>query len=493
MPFHVFLVFALLLCNVLLRTFTNGFHVLPKILNVVDIPIVVILFLISLSLRDLAGAPAWTRTISRRSVGFLFVLFFGCVLNLGYFFLPAALGQTAMLMLPLLLFIALVRLPFTPENVASYSRVLKRLIIFEVALGVLQFPIRLKTGDSEAVHGTFTGNAEQYGAFLMIAVFYFIGLAVLHPEKRRRYVIATIVIFLLNLSVDNKASWLGAIVALGIVLWSLEIVRGGSLRIFAPIAAIGAIALAITFMATLISGTSHKYAALFQVIKSGEIHRLGKVKSYWDIARSHTRNPHMLLVGAGPSNLYSRSARQFYFRGLSDRMYVNPETLVVGEGDAVRPSDSMGRWLTPTTQKAYYLQFYDNREMIIPIGSAQVDGVFSTYAGLLGETGILGTWLYLTVYFLVLRKLLGWLRLFRTDALIFPLLVSTAGFMTYLMVNSVYGPLLETTRLTTLLWSMAALVAIYVRSAERRAAETEVWLDRETAPDTEPAHQPGWA
>jgi hypothetical protein len=47
--------------------------------------------------------------------------------------------------------------------------------------------------------------------------------------------------------------------------------------------------------------------------------------------------------------------------------------------------------------------------------------------------------------------------------------------MIYILVNSIYGPFLETTRYTTLVWSMIALACIYARAEERagRGAEVE--------------------
>src|SRR5690606_25847204 len=305
------------------------------------------------------------------------------------------------------------------------SRLLKGLILFELLIGFLQLPIRFKTGDSEAGHGTFTGNAEHYGAFLMISAFYLIGLAGAQPGRRLRLGGLILLIIVLNLSIDNKASWLGLACSLTFVLWKLELLRGRVIRIVAPIVLLALIGLGTAFIASKTSRTTYKFVALFEVIRNGEIHRLGKVKSYLDIARSHFANPHMLLVGAGPSNLYSRSARQFYYRGAESAMYTSTAVLEQGGADDDRASNSLGRWLTPPTKAPY---------------------------------------------FLALRKLVSWVWLLRRDTVVFPLLVAAMGYMVYLMVNSVYGPLLETTRLTTLLWSFVALVSIYARAAELQLA-----------------------
>src|SRR5262249_51476823 len=146
------------------------------------------------------------------------------------------------------------------------------------------------------------------------------------------------------------------------------------------------------------------------------------------------------------------------------RMYINPDYLQAdrestGSGQASNSAEGM---LAITTRKPYYLKFYGSREGIFAIGSRQVDGPFSPYAGLLGETGLLGTWLYMGIYLLVLRQVWGYLSVYREDTRIFPLVTVACGFSVYLLANSVYGPFLETTRYTTILWSVVGLVCVYV-------------------------------
>ncbi|MGC8991535.1 MAG: hypothetical protein ACP5MD_15575, partial [Verrucomicrobiia bacterium] len=410
----------------------------------------------------------------KRLLLFCFVLFTGAVLNLEYFYFDAAISQAIMLVEPLLLFVAIVNLPFTEEHIVSYSRLLRKLIFLEIAIGLLQLPGRIASGDSEAVHGTFPGNAEQYAAFLMIAVFYLIGRAVVCPEKKRLYVAAVILILVLDVSIDNKASWLGTTVALAAVLWQLDILKVRRIGIVGLLALMGSTAVLIGYIASGTSTTISKYEKLWEIIKSGNISHLGKVKSYIDIARSHFTNPHMLLVGAGPSNMYSRACRQFYLRvGELQKMYVNPDILTPepdsGSEVHARLSDSMAGVIKRTLAKPYYMNYYGDRERIYAVGSGQVDGTFSPYAGLLGETGLLGTWLYLSVYLVAFRWLWHRVASWHAKPEVLPLLTSSCGMMIYVVVNSVYGQFLETTRYTTLLWSMIGLV--YVCAQREKSLE----------------------
>jgi hypothetical protein len=133
-------------------------------------------------------------------------------------------------------------------------------------------------------------------------------------------------------------------------------------------------------------------------------------------------------------------------------------------------SSSMGGVVNQTSRTPYYDKYYSQSDQVFAIGTIQVDSPFSPYAGLIGETGILGTWLYLSIYVFALKRLWRWLEVCRTNQDIFPLVVTAFGFLVYVLVNSIYGPFLETTRLTTILWSMIALVYSYVRLDQRESA-----------------------
>lgn len=463
MPLYLVLLYALLLCNVLARWFTNELNVLPRIFNVIDIPIVGILFLISRTKGVPGGLDSLTRRISKRLRLFCVILVLGAVLNSDYLYLPAALSQAVMLVEPLLLFLALSNIPFSELQIASFSQLLWKLIVLELVVGVVQLAGRIGTGgDSELVHGTFSGSSEHYATFLMVGIFYLIGLSVVKRTKRNPYLVLAGACLILNVSMDNKASWLGSAVSLAFVLWHLDIFKTRQVRIIGFLSVIAASALLIGYLAVKTSSTLVKYEKLWTALKDGNITQLGKVKSYFDVFRSWLAHPHTVLVGAGPSNMYSRACRQFYLGPASRaQLYVNPSLaepeLEVSNPDNAKASDSMAGTLRRTVAEPYYLKYYTSRNQILAIGSKQVDGPFSPYAGLLGETGLVGTWLYVSMYIMVLRRLLTQFRVCITHIHAFLLSICSIGLMVYILVNSLYGPFLETTRLTTMLWSMTAL------------------------------------
>lgn len=176
----------------------------------------------------------------------------------------------------------------------------------------------------------------------------------------------------------------------------------------------------------------------------------------------------MVLIGSGPATFYSRAAMQFFPLNL-DRLYQAGTVRETGNV-TYRASDSMGGLIKAASRPAYFHHFYDGREGIFAIGTAQVDAPFSFYTGLLGETGILGVAAYMSIYLFIFRRLRSLLAFHAADAGLLPLITATYGLLVYFAVNSIYTPLLESGRMTTILWTLIALCFVLHR---RRLAELE--------------------
>lgn len=465
-----FLICLLLAANVLMRTFTNGWNIAPKIFNVIDLPLMGLICLVSIThARDGFMVP-WVGKTLRRTIGFVVVCFLGVLLNLSYFYPMAAASQLVMLVAPLILFLSIERLPLRQDHIDSYSNLLRKLIWIQIVVGVLQIPNRLATKNTEAIHGTFTGNAEHYAAFLVIAICYLAALCVLQPRIRGRYIAVILVVVVINLSLDNKASWVGLAIMSVAVLLQLGFRKGLLKRILVMVPLSALLVSFIMFAVGRTSNTLYKFEKLYEAVSTGEALNLGKVKALVDVSKSYVTYPHMAFVGAGLSNFYSRASRQFYYSATARaRMFVDPSALASRpEKQEVRSSDALGNLMSPSAALPFYDQFYGDTSRIYAVGSHQVDSPYSPYAGLLGETGLIGALLYLSVYLIALKRLHGWIPQFLGDARILPLMVSAYGLLIYMLVNSIYGPFLETTRLTSILWTMLALVSVYVRREDEK-------------------------
>jgi len=302
-------------------------------------------------------------------------------------------------------------------------------------------------------------------------------------RKRRDYRLLAVImgILILIFMIDNKASWLGIGASALYLAWKIGDFKGRASGRVVAIACVGVLFIGAFVLVRAVSGSLVKFSAIATALKDGEVLRLGKIKAYRDIVSAWSENPLRILVGAGAANMYSRASRQFYLVRL-DTMYSNPDKVEMSEF-AERQSNSMGSLIQATGRTSFYSKFYRGRDdQIRAIGSGQVDTPFSPYAGLLGETGVLGFLIYMSFYWTVLKRLGHILPLYRHDPNFFPLLLAAQGFLIYTLVNSVYGPWLETGRMTTILWSLIALCFIYHEMRQRDA--------NAATPSSRPAHSP---
>jgi hypothetical protein len=465
---------------------------LPKALNLFEIPMVLLLWMLSWGRVD-TGAPAQgPRSIPVRLVLFSLVAFGGTLLNLEYFHSPAAVSQYLMLLEGLVLFVALSRLPFTASEVATFNKLLVAVLVFEVGLGLLQLPGRIRAGDSELVHGTFPGNAEQYALFVTLGLFYLIGMSRVRPERAKLYLGLTVVLLTLIISIDNKASWLGLTAACGLALWKARPPLVRYLRRLSPIALVGLAAAGVYLLATRLSDTVGPFSERLSVAwETRSLGRLGKIKAYHDILRSWWSHPHLAFVGSGLGNFYSRSGRQFYASS-ELQAQINPyANLPQGrprhdDRTAVYGAyDSMGGLIRATARKPFYANYCAPADEIFPVGSEQVDGPFSAYTGLLGETGLVGALLYLSVWFSIVSEA-GRSEVYGRH---YPLVITGYGMLIYLLLNSLYGPWLETGRMTTIAMALAAMVAQLQR--QEQSAELSGLDYAEAQPAERPVAQPG--
>ena len=104
---------------------------------------------------------------------------------------------------PIILFLVLTNLPFTHNDINGFKKLLVFLLSFEVIIGILQVPLYLATGASEKIRGTFHHNAEQYGAFILMGVFYAIGKRHISTQGRALYNLMIIGILILILMIDK--------------------------------------------------------------------------------------------------------------------------------------------------------------------------------------------------------------------------------------------------------------------------------------------------
>jgi len=455
MTFHALLLNMLLFFNVTGRFFSNNLNILPRYFNVIDVVIVFIIFIIFLISSSSSENESNYKNIFKLYVFFTVLLIIGIFLNYSYINKIPAVSQYIMYSESIILFYSIVNLPFSNIDISNYIKLLIILIVINLIIGFLQFIFLYSPGNSEAIIGTFSGNAEQYAGFIIIAIYYLIGKAKLDPSKNIQYALMIIIILALILMIDNKASWLGVTTSVFFILLILSessfIDKAKYLLLFLLISILGLMIVLST------SASLGKFEGMRDAWESDNFMNLGKLKAYQDVLESYEIYPHTIVTGSGPATFYSRSSWQFYY--IDDILFYNADKTYDKKG-SYRTSNSMGGIISKLDIKPYYYKFF-SRKKIYNIGSGQVDLPFSSYVALLGETGIVGTFLYLSIYIISFKKLIICLTKYNNDAEIYPFIVSTIGLFLYLCSVSIYNNWMETGRIATILWSMIAMVFVY--------------------------------
>jgi len=461
---------ALLVGNVTLRFFTNYLNVLPRIFNIADVFLVALLaVLFVLGGRDprplKRGFGRWILYLLLFNV----ITVLGTLFNTRYIYPLSSISQLLIWNEPIVLFLLLMHARFSLADIERFIKILVRLLKVELIIGFVQVFQFMKTGASEDIMGTFQHNAEQYQAFVLIAVFYLIGRLGLRDNLRKtRDKVAIVGIVALVILIDNKASWLTTALTLFYILTAMPTV---GIQVRSRAKYMWAFAGIVSFAYLIIISTSAslgKYTHVYEAWDTGNLLNIGKIKAYDDVIDAYRDNPHMIIFGSGLGTFYSRAAWQFMPPSIEDIYSRPPEPT---KDTLYSASNSMGGVITPVTDiEPFYRHFYKEKK-IFPIFSGTADLPVSTYVSLLGETGIIASFIYFWFYLSTLKRLRNLLPTIANDPSTFPFAVAALGFFVYLMLMGTYNFWLEDARLSTILWPMVAMVFKYQELKRGEAEE----------------------
>ena len=131
---YSFLLNLLLVINVISKLFTNHFNLLPRYFNIADIVIVLLFLFLFIIYRLKNHESMKVKNILVFIFLFNIILLIGMLLNYEYFYYKAAFSQVIMYNEPIILFIILVNLPFSINDIISFKKILVLLLIIEFIL-----------------------------------------------------------------------------------------------------------------------------------------------------------------------------------------------------------------------------------------------------------------------------------------------------------------------------------------------------------------------
>jgi hypothetical protein len=351
------------------------------------------------------------------------------------------------------------------------------LVVLEIIVGLLQAPYAIIHHSSEEIIGTFRGNAEQYQYVILIAVFYLLAQLELLPTRKMVRRAAVLAVLVLVILIDNKASWIALAITLAILVPRFPALRmevSGRLKSYALVAVLLVFGYSVVKLTSDTAGD--KFGRLAEAIESGNLLNLGKIKALRDVLRAYVSYPQMAFVGSGGGTFYSRAAFQFFPFHLKE-VYQNEVS--VGSGEFVAGSASMAGVIDPVRgKKGFYKQFF-KYEKIYAVGSGTADFPTSSYVSLLGETGLIGTILYLSIYVIGLRAAREHLGMVADEEEFFPFAAASFACLLYLMLMATYNFWLDCGRVNTIVWSMVGLTTRYVmlrtEECEQQSTRTRRW------------------
>lgn len=459
-----FLLQALLAGNVLLRFFTNEINVLPRFLNLWDVLVTGALAALAVVSGRRSTVAADTQMILRRLFAFNVVCILGSLLNARHIHFMAMVSQMIMWNEPIVLFLALMHLPFSRYDLKRFGRLFLVLVSVEIAIGVLQVPTFLRTGASEEITGTFRGNAEQYQFFIVLGLLWMLAQREVQQGGKKLRALWILGVLSVIVLIDNKASWIALALTLIMLLPQLPQLRGNVAGKWAKYAVLSVLLAAGYWIVRSSSSTAaNKFGNLAEAVRSGNVLNIGKVKAVRDVLRAYVMYPHMVLFGSGAGTFYGRASFQFFPFHISE----NIENVPVGgyrlaeqEGIADDSASMAGVIEVASGVEAFYRQFFDYQR-IYAVGSGTADFPTSSYVCLLGESGLMGTMLYVSFYVMALRKGKMGVKSAAHDAEFFPFGFTAYGGMTYLMLMGAYNFWLDCGRVNTIVWAMLATCMQY--------------------------------
>lgn len=460
----------------MLRFFTNAINVLPRFFNIWDLLLTLLIAALALGNSYKIALTPHLKGIPSKLLAFNLVCIAGTALNSEHIYFLSFISQLLMWNEPVILFLSILKLPLRDADYSSLSKLLVRLLLLEVIIGFIQVPTYLSTGESESIIGTFHGNAEQYQLFIVLAVLWLIASLQLGRGKRTVLLFSVCTIVALILLIDNKASWAALAISIVAVLRVIPGAQGNIKELMRRALVFTVLSLVAITVVKSFSGTaSSKFGNIIKIVQNGDILNVGKIKAVRDVFEAYTTYPQMVVVGSGLGTFYGRASFQYFPFSIRESMdsqhsFTYSSSELTGADDS---ASMAGVISTAQGVTAFYKQFY-RYDKIVPIGSGTADFPTSSYISLLGETGLLGTALYLSICWSVLKRCKESLTLhpLRSESLAFS--VMAYGALAYLMCMAAYNFWLDCGRVNTIVW---ALLAVSLRLSLRGVSHSSTVVD----------------
>ncbi|MCS7176652.1 MAG: hypothetical protein NZ960_03350 [Candidatus Kapabacteria bacterium] len=444
------------------RLLTEKLRLLPKWVDVLDMPLALSIVVLGFLFRPALGGIASEdeRRVARFVFLFLLAVGISVLANADRVLLPAVLLFTIGFAGGPLLFLALRR--WVVEEFA-FARELQHLLFGILVLNLLvvaflDFPAFLSHADPDRLSGTFGNNPYQFSFFLAIAAGMLLGASQAQGVSRIVTIALQVLIFAVYYLLQFRAGFPFFLVAYGttlVALYGRQVLRGVIVSVIALLLSAALIERALEELAgqaqqRLVDYTSRAaqgdlgYGDLLLVLANpGDYLHYAKFQAFPATFQMFWDHPWTFLVGVGPGNYVSRAYYTFAVE------FSSVEQKGKGVGGIIQQLFGMTKpWTTEFSQ-----QYLGSLPREIVFGSYIFASPYSSYLAPLAEVGILGAVAVFGLYGYLLRRSYQLVRLAREHASeVLPVAVATLMGAIYLFGLGFVDNWWEVTRVVFPLW-----------------------------------------
>jgi hypothetical protein len=442
------------------RFFTETLSMAPKAFDLLDLAVIPILLFVSL-VRPVSGDV--DLNLHRKVVTYTTIFFLLCILSCLVNFERVSFGPVVLYIFGMLegpiFFIALNKLIRDKHKFgAQVGRFINLILIVEMCVvAFVSYPMVIASGNPDKMSGTFGNNSYQFTALLIIMGGYFIGRQYARPKSI--YFALGIQFFLIMtfLLLQYRTALPAFFVSYAILL---GIIYG---RQFVRLTLILVPLVGITFYGFRFVQNKDldlKYEDLLTVGRDPEmVKQFGKYLSYVNTVTMFSENPLAILFGCGPGTYVSRANYTFTAEISDDRGKGVGSIITSVFGDKNYYTDVFVRYIYPLSN------------LETAFGSVQINNPNSSVLAAAAELGLPGLFVLFGLYVAVVRRSYRYLQYAKEtrDEELLPLASSLFIGSVYLLLISPLDNYLEIARVTIPIWLLFWTVSTIVHERYREA------------------------
>ena len=426
------------------RFFTEVLRIVPKWVDLVDLPFIAILFVITLvriPRPDIDHREHRFFTLCVVLTVLIWLL--STWINIQDTLVPAAILFIVGMLQGPVLYLSLNRgIQYIEATSELVLRLFIVLMFFNLAVVVFHnFPLFIATGNPDFISGTYGGNAYLFSIFIVISGGLTLGLYRQGRWGLPLLILSQLFTVIIYYFIQFRAGLPFFIFAYGLMLWGLYGRRTFKYSLVIGIVLFGAL-LATSNIITASERRTLRYEDWQKIVASPtEYFQYGKFQAYARTLDLFSDQPESIFVGVGPGNYVSRANYTF--------SYELRRSGTKGVGKIISDVFGIER---PHFTRATLKYIADLRGEAV-LGSYQLSNPNSSYLSAIAELGLIGGGAIILMYLYLIFKALFLVRLARDEAPDYlPLATALLGSAMYLLGLAFLDNYWETARATLPVW-----------------------------------------